>query len=795
MRNLYILLFLLVAKQLWSQDQRITISGYITDEQSGENLIGANVIIPGTTRGTVSNTYGFYSITLSPVEQIHLQYSFVSYQTQTITFRALKDTTIHIKLTPQTRLDEVVVSGSRPIQELTKMSAISLSVQDVKTMPALMGETDIFKTLQLMPGIQSGVEGSSGLFVRGGSPGENLILIDGVPVYNASHLFGFFSVFNTDALHNVEVLKGGFPARYGGRLSSVIDISMKEGNMKEWRAEGGIGLIASRLTVEGPLVKDKASIMLSGRRTYVDVLARPFIAMANRQNNQSGERLNFGYYFYDFNGKINYKLSEKDRIYLSAYTGDDRFYFRLRDTDNELDFRSRLNWGNFNTALRWNHLFSNRLFANMTLTYSRFSFGLGSDIKAKVDIGDDNEPLELKYDARFISGIKDVSLKYDIDYYPAENHEIKAGIQSIRHAFQPEAVVVNTSIGDQDSTYGSVNPIIGWENAIYIEDDYTISKQWKVNAGLRYSAFITDGEFYHALQPRVAARFLINEKLSLKASYADMMQFIHLLTNSGIGLPTDLWVPSTAAVPPARSKQVAVGMSTSVWSDKYELSIEGFYKYLDGVIEYKEGTDFLSGSDNWDQKVARGQGWAYGGEFLLRKNSGRFNGWLAYTLAWNNRQFDDLNFGEIFPFRYDRRHDISLVGNYALSKKWQLSATWVYGTGHALTVPVAAYPSADFNLGNVGYSGGLVYQYSARNAYRMPSYHRMDVGISRSKEKKWGESRWTLSIYNMYNRQNPFFIMIGTNNEGNRAFMQYSIFQIIPTISYNFKIYKRNDTL
>ena len=782
------ILFLCFFLPLGVWAQRHSVSGYITDAESGESLIGANVLNVPSREGSAANTYGFYSLTLQD-GSVELRVSYVGYESQLVSFRLSKDTVMHVQLQPVNRLQEVVVQADRPIEENTQMSRIDVPIAQIKALPALLGEVDVMKAIQLLPGVQSGSEGSSGLYVRGGGPDQNLILLDGVPVYNASHLFGFFSVFNADAINKVELVKGGFPARYGGRLSSVIDISMKEGNMKEFHGEGGIGLVASRLTLEGPIKKDKASFIVSGRRTYIDILARPII-----QAQTEGDGI-AGYYFYDLNGKINYKISDNDRLFVSAYLGDDRFYLRDKwayqdgQTNYEYEDRAGLNWGNITTALRWNHVVNKKLFSNTTLTYSRYRFNTA--ISEEVTSTSGNSTNKEKFSLEYLSGIRDFSVKADFDYLPGPDHYIRAGVNGIHHTFEPGAIAYRDTF-EGDTTLGAV-PTYALEHAVYIEDDFKISDQLKVNAGLHYSGFAVNEKYYPSLQPRLSARYLIGTDISLKASYAHMAQFIHLLTNSGIGMPTDLWVPSTDKIEPQYSSQVVLGVAKTL-DKRYEFSLEGYYKKMRNLIEYKEGASFLNVDKNWENKVTTGDGWSYGVEAFIQKKAGNTTGWLGYTLSWTNRQFAALNFGEIFPYKYDRRHDLSLAITHKFTKRIELSGAWVFGTGNAITLPVAQYAEGWDGLNHFypqyqeDWYFDKVSVYSDRNEYRMPAYHRMDLSISFFKETSWGERRWVVGVYNLYNRQNPFFVDIGYDEETQKmVYKQYSLFQLIPSVSYNFK--------
>jgi len=787
MKKIYcITLFLLLANT--TQAQKFTISGYIKDAASGENLIGANVWDKQSEQGASANQYGFFSLTL-PQDSVTLITSYVGYALQVNTFYLDKDTLINFELKDDALLEEIVISAaeSERIQEVTRMSSISVPLEQIKNLPALLGEVDVLKTLQLLPGVQSGNEGTSGLYVRGGGPDQNLILLDGVPVYNASHLFGFFSVFNADAINHVELIKGGFPARYGGRLSSVIDISMKEGNMKEFHGEGSVGLVASKLTLEGPIVNDKTSFIVSGRRTYIDLLARPII----RAQTEGDETV--GYYFYDLNAKLNHRFSNRDRLYLSAYSGDDRFYTRYRgEYENQVgvplenEDEAGLNWGNLTSALRWNHTYNPKLFSNLTLTYSRYRFNIFQEYRNEDYDAEEQEIIVDQGLSRYLSGIEDLGAKIDYDFIPSPRHSIRFGAGAIHHTFSPGALNLQF---ENDFMQETLDTLLGSQEtravelSAYAEDDFEINDRLKVNAGLHLSAFLVDDKNYVSLQPRIAVRYLVNDDLSVKASYVEMAQFIHLLTNSGIGLPTDLWVPATEQIRPQRAFQAALGLAKS-WKGQYEVSLEGYYKEMYNLIEYKEGASFIDVNQDWQTKVAVGDGRSYGAELLVQKKKGRTTGWLGYTLSWTNRQFDELNFGRRFPYKYDRRHDLGLAVVHEWKENIDLSASWVYGTGNAISLPTAVYRSAESD----SFFQENVYHYGDRNSYRMRAFHRLDASISFKKQKRWGERTWVLGVYNAYSRRNPFYIYLyeGFNQEPS-SFRQVSLFPIIPSFSYRFK--------
>ncbi len=783
-RILNVLLGLLLIIGVVSGQESYTIKGHIFDKQSGESLIGANVFDLSKDKGTVTNAFGFYSITLNegPVE---LSLSYIGYQAQYISMDLDRDTTLNFTLLASLELEEIEITDDRVsrIEERTQMSTVEVPIEQIKKIPALLGEVDVLKALQLLPGVQSGGEGQSGLYVRGGSPDQNLILLDGVPVYNASHLFGFFSVFNADAIKDVKLIKGGFPARYGGRLSSVLDISMKDGNRKETHGRGSIGLVASKFTIEGPIASERTSYIFSARRTYIDLLARPFIKKGFSDEGQDGGT---GYYFYDVNAKINHNLTAKDKLYLSIYAGRDKFY--LGTKDNYGDYRdyqdTGLGWGNITTALRWNHLLSDQLFGNATLTYS--SYGLDTKAKFGTELpGDHLEEVSLEYN----SGIHDIATKLDFDYLPDPDHFIKFGSNVIFHNFRPGKFRLGQIETVDDYEFDlelGQDKIRSTEVSLYVEDDFKVGDNLKVNAGLHASSFFVDGEAYHSLQPRIGARYLMDNGYAFKASYATMKQYIHLLAAEGIGLPTDLWLPTTARVRPQDSWQVAIGAAKTL-DRTYEISFEAYYKRMNNVVAYKEGSGIFEFGD-WQDRVTQGKGEAYGLELFVQKKKGRLSGWVGYTLAWSKRQFADLNFGEKFPYRYDRRHDISLVGLCKLSERISFSGTWIYGAGNAVTLANSRFSGVyEFIETNRFFSGSF---FPDRNNFRMAAYHRMDLGVTFTKKKKNYTRTWAVGAYNTYNRKNPFFIYEDYEYiNGNSEFKlkQASLFPIIPYVTYSIE--------
>jgi hypothetical protein len=774
---------ILTFTSLLSSAQKFTVSGTVKDAGTGESLIGASIYNIGNGAGTTSNNYGLFSITV-PKDTVTLRISFVGFETAIHKFFLTKDTTLSVVLVSGTQLQEVVVEGqAEEIQESSRMSTIDIPVSQIKAMPAFLGETDVLKVLQLLPGVQSGSEGSSGLYVRGGGPDQNLILLDGVPVYNASHLFGFFSVFNADAINHVELVKGGFPARYGGRLSSVIDINLKEGNNQKIKGEGSIGLIASRLTVEGPIKKDRTSFIISGRRTYIDILARPLIKNATKGEEQGG------YYFYDLNAKINHKINDNHHLYLSTYTGDDKAFARSKyqsqqgTSSDGYKYEAGLKWGNITSALRLNSLLSNKLFSNATLSYSRYRFGVSAYSENWTQTPDTTS--RSIFGTKYVSGIQDFAGKLDFDYIPTPNHYVKFGGQVIRHLFTPGVLSFHTNETEKsDTTFGG-KKTYATEFYLYAEDDFLITPKLKINAGLHASGFSVQNRFYRSLQPRVSGRYLISDNLSWKASYAQMTQFIHLLSNVGIGLPTDLWVPATAKVGPEHSYLTSTGFAYNI-RKKYEFSLESYYKKMTGLIEYKEGADYLNTEEDWQNKVESGKGWSYGTELFLHKKTGKLNGWLGYTLSWTNRKFPNINQGKTFPYRYDRRHDVEIAVNYDWKPNRNFSMVWVYGTGTAITLPKSSYTQLSERTNFFPAESSIQY-YDGRNSYRMRAYHRLDLSYTTSKKTKWGERSWTIAVYNVYSRRNAFFMDINYDKQGNKRFMQYSLFPILPSIAYRFK--------
>ena len=771
--------------EVQQEKQRHTISGYITEAGSGENLLGVSIYVPELKLGTTSNDYGFFSLTL-PEGKHEIYISYIGYGTEIKSITLTEDTVWAIALAPTAEsLDEVVVTADDKIKEskVTQMSTVRLNPLDIQDVPALLGEKDVLKTLQLLPGIQGGSEGSSGFFVRGGTPDQNLIVLDDAVVYNSNHLFGFFSVFNGDAIKSVEAFKGGFPARFGGRLSSVIKIDMKDGNKEKLSGKINVGLISSSILLEGPINKGKTSFIVSGRRTYADVLAQPFL------NEEDGKG---GYYFADLNFKVHHIFSPKDKIYWSNYYGRDKFYSNFKDETT--DEKVRLGWGNITSTLRWNHQFNNKLFSNTSLIFSNYEFNISNEFK---DTFEGNTQL---YAFESSSGINDFTLKTDFDYYPNSKHSIKLGAFATRHNFTPQRVLLQDDFSDNINTEQELNSL---EGAVYIEDDWKVTDKLSLSPGLRVSYFNFEDKNYFNAEPRIALSYNLKSDLALKASYSRMNQYIHLLSSSGIGLPTDLWVSSTDQVKPQTSQQFAVGVAKDFFDQDYSLTLEGYYKTMDDIIAYKEGASFLALDDldsgktiDWQENITAGQGWAYGAEVLFRKQTGPLTGWLGYTLSWSERQFDELNLGNKFFDRYDRRHDISAVGIYKPHDRITLSATWVLSTGNNYTLPNLQHlgVSDGFPITTSGsFFGGETEEFTTqRNNFRGETSHRLDLGVQFHKKKKKGRERtWGFSIYNTYARQNPFFYTLDTRFDSDgtneKELTRISVLMLIPSFNYTYK--------
>ncbi|WP_285057802.1 TonB-dependent receptor [Pedobacter ginsengisoli] len=771
-QRLVLILFTLLSFSQFSLAQnKLTINGNVTDSGSGETLIGASVKLVGpVSTGAVTNSYGFYSISV-PAGKYELAVSFIGYKTDTQTVDLSKSLKLNIALTESNQLNEVVIAAEKRNENVVnpQMGLQKITVKEINNVPVLLGERDVLKTLQLLPGIKSAGEGNSGFYVRGGSTDQNLILLDEAPVYNASHLLGFFSTFNSDAIKDVSVYKGGMPAQYGGRLSSVLDIKMNEGNRKQFTTEGGLGLISSRLKVEAPIVKDKGAFMISARRTYIDA----FLALSP-DSSVRGNTL----YFYDLNAKANYQIDDKNTLFLSGYFGRDNL--GINETFG-------FNWGNSTVTLRWNHLFSDRLFSNTSLIYSNYNYVIRNLME------------ENNFEVN--SAIKNYNIKEDFEYSLSAKHSLKFGINAISHTIEPGKI--NTT-GESSVNQANYESRKGIELAAYISDEWALSDKINVVYGLRMSSFSPTGpgnfktydedgntlevipykkgqiiKNYINAEPRISANFQISPNSSLKAAYTRNVQNVHLMSNSTSTSPTDLYIMNSNNVKPEIADQIATGFFKNFNDNRYEFSAEIYYKLMQNQIEYRSGTD-LRGNSNVEADLLYGDGRAYGIELFLKKRYGRFNGWIGYTLSKTERKFDAINSAKWFNAKQDRTHDLSLVGIFKATSRWTFSSVFVYNTGNAVT-----YPSGKYQI-----NGRTVFYYTDKNGYRTPAYHRLDVSATlEGRPGRRLQSSWSFGIYNLYNRQNAFAIDFKDDPDDatKTQVVRTTLFGIIPSVTWNFK--------
>lgn len=760
--------------------EKVTLSGYLKDKANGEGLIGATVYIADLKTGVITNPYGFYSISVPP-GAYSVTFSYIGYQTQAPFINLNESKQLNVLLEEDSKqIEEVVVSAEKKNRnvESLQMSMDKVQVKMIKKLPAFMGEVDIIKSITMLPGIQNGGEGSSGLYVRGGGPDQNLMILDEAPVYNASHLLGFFSVFNSDAIKDVQVYKGGIPAEYGGKASSVIDIRMKDGNSQKLSASGGIGNISSRLTVEGPIIKDKWSFIASGRRTYADYIGRLAGLEALQENKL---------YFYDFNLKTNAQINAKNRVYLSAYTGDD--YFKVGES-------IYMRWGNITSTARWNHLFSNKLFSNTSLIFSRYNYNLGVP-------GNSADQFD------WTSQISDYNFKQDFTWYLNPNNKLTLGLNLIYHHFEPGEVNANEGSYFSDVKLVDYNAL---DNSLYLSNEQNIGPKLSLRYGLRYSYFQQIGKgkireylnpdhpkeeevigeieygpgklvppSYHNLEPRLALKYLIDPESSVKASYNRMVQNLHLISNTSSPTPLDIWLPSNKYIKPLIANQVGLGYFRNFSDNMFETSAEVYYKKMDNVTDYIDGADLFL-KENIETELLSGSGYSYGLELYAKKQEGRLTGWLSYTLARSMRKIPGINEGKEYPSSYDRTHNIALVGNYDLSKRWTLSTNWIFATGNPTSYPIAKYDV----------QGNTIYYYSARNSNRIPDYHRLDISATydfKKNDRKKVKQSLNFSIYNVYARRNAYSVTFRQNEEKpnvSEATRLSIIGSLIPSVTYNF---------
>jgi outer membrane receptor for ferrienterochelin and colicin len=754
--------------------QNFTLSGYVKDGRSGETITGVNVYNKtNPQQGASTNNYGFYSLTM-PKGTYTVKISFVGYADREIEVNLSENTQKNVELTEGVELQAVVVTAEPKDKNVSKteMGTVVLAIENIKRLPVLFGEADVLKVIQLLPGVKA-TEGSSGFYVRGGGIDQNLILLDEAVVYNPGHLLGFFSIFNADAIKNLTLIKGGMPAQYGGRLSSVVDIQMKEGNNQSFGAEGGIGLIASRLTLQGPIQKNKSSFIVSARRTYALDLAQSKI----NETKFAGSN----YYFYDMNLKANYQFSERDRIYLSAYFGRDVFLFNSAARG----FNFRLPYGNATSTLRWNHVFNPKLFLNVSGIYNDYNFeaGGGQDV----------------FSFKAFSGVRDFNGKVDFDYYPSVKHSIKFGMNYTFHRLTPNIVTASNS----DTIFTNANlikPKFANEFAFYFGDDWKVSSALTLNVGARFSAFQQLGPYkspktnidfptnkvvtnYSGFEPRVTGTYKFDAQSSLKFGVTATTQYLHLVSNSTSSFPSDIWVPSSEYIKPQRGLQYAAGFFRNFKENQWETSVEVYYKELKNQIDYPESY-VNNATNNVEQSYVFGKGKAYGAEFFIKKAKGRLNGWLGYTWSRTLREFPDINGGKAYPSTYDRIHDVVLVANYQFSKKWEGSGNFTFATGNTFT-PLRNLYTIDQKLR---------LEYGDRNSLRLPNYNRMDLGVTYTPkpEAKGFKSSWTFSVYNVYNRWNPFFIQYDIQSSFEKGTAKatafaVTLFPIIPSVTWNFK--------
>lgn len=782
-----VLLFIGFSNPIQAQNgDKFTISGYLKDTLNGESLPAGIIYVNELGKGATTNDYGFYSLNL-PAGKYTLKVSYVGYQTKYIPINLNSDLKFNFEMNSSAiQAKEIEVTATRKDANVTSTAVgrQEITMEQAKAIPALLGEVDVLKTLQLLPGVMAAGEGNTGFYVRGGGPDQNLVLLDEATVYNTGHLFGFFSVFNSDAVKSISIEKGSMPANYGGRISSVIDVKMKEGNMKKFSISGGLGLISSRLTIEGPLKKNKCSFILSGRRTYIDLITKPFL-----KKFQGGKFAGNSYYFYDINAKINYIVSDKDRLYLSGYFGRDVFNFK----DQAGDFNFNFPWGNTTLTARWNHVFGDKLFMNAMVLYNDYKFNANANFR------------DITFNLS--SSVKEISAKIHFDYAPLIGHNMKFGVDYNHHILTPYQTSGNAGTTTISST--TVSTKYAHETALFLLDDFDITKWLKINIGLRGSMFNLVGPYrkvqfddrgtaidtlnygldqpiktYFGFEPRIGARFKVAKATSIKAGFAMSSQYIHLVSNSATTLPIDLWVPSSLNIKPQRGTQVSLGVFQNFKDDMIETSIEGYYKEMKNQVEYGE-SKVNNISQDVEDFFTYGKGRSYGAEFFVKKARGRWTGWVGYTLAWSQRKFADINGGQWFNARYDRRHDLNVVFMYDITKHWKVGATFVYASGNTTTLPVELYYI----------NGDIKFNYGPRNFYRLPAYHRLDLSVTyvMPKKRKNGiDSDINFSIYNVYNRMNPYFIFIDVRgdagaNKQRVALKQASLFPILPSLTWNFK--------
>ena len=796
-RKLLVILVLIfgVCGVVHAQHSRVTLSGVVRDANNGETMMGVYVILmdlraPSNVQGGVTNQAGYYSISVAPGDY-KLVVNFMGYKTIEDTIALTKSQTRLFEIEPVAITgQEVVIQGERGAVNVTSgdVGRMELSIKTIKALPALMGEADVIKSIQLLPGVQSGGEGNSGFYVRGSGTDQNLVLLDEATIYNADHLFGFFSIFNADAVKSIELIKSGMPAYYGGRAACILNVYQKEGNLKRFEVDGGLGLIFSHLTVQGPIKKERASFLISARRTYADLIIQPFLKKDNPMKGTD-------FYFYDINAKFNIIINPRHRLYFGAYYGHDVYGFKSLSQQTKMSFH----WGNAAASFRWNYIIGNRLFLNTSATFSDYDFGTDMMI----------EP----YSFKLSSGVRDYNLKSELTWIPTPKHNLRFGVQNVLHDCNPGQYKAEAGI-DMDFGMPAVQHLYGNELSIYAHDEYDITPKWKLNMGLRYSNYQQLGPFtryvlnelghvvdsilykpgesivqYNRVEPRLSLRWLIDSTTSIKASATLNYQYMHRISVASISLPTDVWMPSTDLLQPQTVFQYTLGVFKNFHHNMFETYVDLYYKQMYNLAEYKDGLDFSVLTINPDQLYVFGKGWSAGAEFFIKKTRGRFTGFIGYTLGFTRRQFDDLNGGKPYWAKYDRRHDISISLSYEIiPNKLSASALWVFQSGNTMTVPLGYYL----------YMGSVVTEYSGRNEYRVNPYHRLDISVDWTiKKTAKFETGLNFSVYNVYNRQNPFLVFFETSVETgdgditdfsmqNHAY-QMSLFPIIPSVMWTFR--------
>lgn len=783
--------------------KEVTISGFVRDEASSESLPGASVYDAESRRGTSTNADGFFSLTLETKKNIRLNISYVGYDALRLSFDSLeRDTLLPVRLTTRQQLAEVVVTGEQSAASFlsdTDMGHTRLNPNAIRNTPVVFGEADIVKTLQTLPGVTAGTAGLAGMYVRGGSGDDNLYMIEGNPLYQVNHVGGLFSAFNAEAVKDVEFFKSAFPARYGGRLSGVIDVHSKDGNTKEYHGSAMLGLTSGSLNLEGPLVKDRTSFHFALRRSWLDALTAPAIAIWNATRKEGETKLVARYAFTDLNLKVNHLLNERNRLYAGLYGGNDFLKGgekRSGSQDYESENTGRLRWGNFMAFAGWTGMLGNRLFGRLNAAYTHYA----SELKGNYYEG---TPEHHVSNSSFMRNrIDDFSLRARLDYSPHAAHRLYFGADYVHHRFHPADESSRFVNGSTTLTIQNEYAALpAHEAGIYAEENWTMNSRMRLHAGLRFSLYAVSGKTYTHTEPRLSARYLVTPQLSIKASYARMSQYVHKISDSYIDLPTDTWMPITRRLRPMTSDQLSTGIYYHTPTHSWSFSAEGYYKWMDHLLEYKDGYQFLPASTSWDNKLAQGSGRSYGIELSAAKDIGQLTGRIGYTLSWNDRQFAEVNKGKRYPAKFDNRHKLNIVLLWKINPKTELSGSWIYQTGNRLTVsfenylPAGSgeymnpyYPAADSNLTPPLIEPNQLNYYTERNNYRLPAYHRLDVGLNLYRPKKHGRMGiWNISLYNAYCYMAPVSIHKRYWSNADCYFEKLGLIPTIPSVSYTYK--------